>query len=141
MENTKLVLEKLVNEVASVYKQNLISSGKVASGTLVKSITPNRVEETNDGYSVGISAVDYAKYVENGRRPGKFPPPNKILDWVKVRFPNASSIRQQQISFLVARKIAKLGIPAGNQLQNAINQVYPKYDKEINEAILKDLGW
>lgn len=139
MENTKLVVEKIVNEIAQVYKQNLISDGKVASGELVRSIAPMPVEETSEGYIASISAVDYARFVESGRRPGKFPPPNKILNWVKTRFPAASEIRQQQISFLVARKIAKLGIPAGNQLQNAINQVYPKYNKEIDEAIMKDL--
>lgn len=139
MENTKQVIDELVKEVAEVYKQNLIADGKVASGKLVNSIKPIPIENDVDGYIGNISVVDYAKFVESGRKPGKFPPPNKILDWVKIKFPSAPTLRQQQISFLVSRKIAKEGIPAGNHLKEAINQVWPKYSAMIDEAIKKDL--
>ena len=139
MNYTEQLLDQFLNELVATYKQLLIDDGKVASGNLVNSIHANSVSETQDGYDLSISAVDYAKYVEDGRKPGKFPPPPAIQSWVKIKFPSENAIKQNQIAFLIGRKIARFGIPPGNYLDQAVNQVFPKYNVLLNDAIEKDL--
>lgn len=139
MTNVEKVLNDFLNELVATYKQILINNGKVASGNLVNSIRPNRIEQIGDEIDATISAAEYAKYVEDGRKPGKFPPPPAIQSWVKIKFPQENSIKQNQIAFLVGRKIARFGIPPGNYLDQAVQQVFPKYNLILNDAIEKDL--
>lgn len=139
MSNVEKVLNDFLNELVTTYKQILINNGKVASGNLVNSIQPNRIEQIGDEINATISAAEYAKYVEDGRKPGKFPPPPAIQSWVEIKFPQENSIKQNQIAFLIGRKIARFGIPPGNYLDEAVNQVFPKYNMLLNNAIEKDL--
>ena len=139
MTNVEKVLDDFLNELVYTYKQILTSNGKVASGNLVNSIRPNMIKQNGDEIVASISAAEYAKYVEDGRKPGKFPPPAAIQSWVKIKFPQENTIRQNQIAFLVGRKIARYGIPPGNYLDQAVKQVFPKYNLLFNDAIERDL--
>jgi len=61
-------------------------------------------------------AADYLKYLVTGRGPGKFPPPDKMTDWVNANPDVLERARQvykyltaQQLGFLIGRKIAREG--------------------------------
>ena len=87
----------------------------------------------------------YWKYIEYGRRPGKFPPPNKILDWVKIkpvipRPVNGIKPTEKQLAFLISRKIARDGIEAGNQFKEALDLCWDKNKNIISDAISLDLA-
>lgn len=61
-------------------------------------------------------AADYLKYLVTGRGPGKFPPPDKMTDWVNANPDVLARAQQvykyltaQQLGFLIGRKIAREG--------------------------------
>ena len=83
--------------------------------------------------------------MENGRGPGKFPPPDKILEWIRIKpiIPDDRGGRlptEQQLAFLIGRKIAEQGIEPGNQLHNAMDDIYPQFEERIDEAIALDIN-
>lgn len=142
--NLQVALDKFINDLITTYKNFLIRDNKKASGNLINSIKLESIDFRNNKYEGSIKLSSYWKYVEYGRRPGKFPPPSKILDWIKIKpvIPrpiNGVKITSKQLGFLISRKIARDGIKAGNQLSEALDLVWKKNEKDISDAIEKDL--
>lgn len=141
-------LEKAINDFVSdfvdTYKGLLIRDNKKATGDLIRSIKPIEIQFETNNYSGSISLAYYWKYVEYGRRPGKFPPQNKILDWIKIKpvIPrpiNGIKPTEKQLTFLISRKIARDGIEAGNQFKEALDLCWTKNKNKISDAISIDL--
>ena len=142
-------LEKAINDFVSdfvdTYKGLLIRDNKKATGDLIRSIKPIEIEFETNKYSGSISLAYYWKYIEYGRRAGgKFPPVNKILDWIKVkpvipRPVNGIKPTEKQLAFLISRKIARDGIEAGNQFKEALDLTWVKNKNKISDAISIDL--
>lgn len=63
--------------LVSVYRQKLVQYGVDASGTLGNTLD-YIIEKDNNLYRLSLNIQDYWKYVEEGRRPGKFPPVSAI---------------------------------------------------------------
>ena len=141
-DNLETFVNNFVDELIANYKYLLQRDKKVASSSLINSVKNNGVTIKNNEIQGNISIADYWKYVENGRRSGKFPPPNKIFDWAKQRsLPRVkASVRERQsFSFLVGRKIAKEGIKPGNQLNEALEMTWHNLGDKINTAVGIDL--
>ena len=144
--NLQQVLDDFTKDVAETYKSLLLRDGKNATGELISSIKPMTPELVNGTFECSLSLAPHWKYVENGRRPGKFPPIDNILEWVKVKpqlaRPNRldrKEISPKQLAFLVARKIATSGIQPGNQLEEAMDIVYARWKDRIDAAITADI--
>ena len=144
--NLQQVLDDFTKDVAETYKSLLLRDGKNATGELISSIRPMTPELADGTFECSLSLAPHWKYVENGRRPGKFPPVDNILEWVKVKpqlvRPNGldrKEITPKQLAFLVARKIANKGIQPGNQLEEAMDIVYARWKDRIDAAITADL--
>ena len=144
--NLQQVLDDFTKDVAETYRGLLLRDGKNATGELISSIKPMTPELVNGTFECSLSLVPHWKYVENGRRPGKFPPIDNILDWVKAKpqlaRPNRldrKELAPKQLAFLVARKIATKGIQPGNQLEEAIDIVYTRWKDRIDAAITADI--
>ena len=144
--NLQQVLDDFTKDVAETYKGLLLRDGKNATGELISSIKPTTPELVNGTFECSLSLAPHWKYVENGRRPGKFPPVDNILDWVKAKpqlaRPNRldrKEISQKQLAFLVARKIATKGIQPGNQLEEAMDIAYARWKDRIDAAITADI--
>ena len=155
--NLQQVLDDFTKDVAETYRGLLLRDGKNATGELISSIKPMTPELVNGTFECSLSLAPHWKYVENGRRPGKFPPIDNnvpsdftlggnILDWVKTKPQlarpnrlNSKEISPKQLAFLVARKIAVKGIPPGNQLEEAIDIVYARWKDRIDAAITADI--
>lgn len=143
--NLEKALTNFLNDFVSTYKSLLIRDNKKASGDLINSIKALNIEFNTTKYTGSISLKNYWKYVEYGRKPGKFPPPKKILNWVKVKKILPKPVKgikptEKQLAFLISRKIARDGIKPGNQFSEALNLVWTKYEKIISDAITKDLS-
>ena len=142
-------LERVLNEygqaVQDEYKLRLLSDKKTASFNLVDSV---RYIYTSNGrkFEISLNLAPYWRYVEYGRKPGKFPPPDKILEWVRIKplLPrkndNGKLPTEKQLAYLIGRKIAKEGIEAGNQLQDTVDAINHTYLLKIYDAIDKDLA-
>ena len=144
--NLQQVLDDFIKDVAETYRGLLLRDGKNATGELISSIRPMTPELVDGTFQCSLSLAPHWKYVENGRRPGKFPPIDNILDWVKAKpqlaRPNRldrKEISPKQLAFLVARKIATSGIQPGNQLEKAMDIVYARWKDRIDAAITADI--
>lgn len=139
------VLEQYGTEVCERYRAELAERGKDASGTLSGTVRYIVKRETTI-YAVDLSLADYWKFVEYGRRPGKFPPPEKILQWIRVKpvlprpLSNGKLPTEQQLAYLIGRKIARDGIAPTPALADATADVYDRFLERIGAAISKDLA-
>ena len=142
-------LEQVLNEygqaVEDTYRDRLKKDNKVASGELINKL---HFIYSSDGYKweISLDLKPYWKYVEHGRKPGKFPPPDKILEWVKIKpvlpYPDKNNKlpTPNQLAYLIGRKIATKGIEAGNQLQETLDEINDRFMIKIEEAVREDLN-
>ena len=142
-------LERVLNEFADQFIQNardgLQADGSIATGELYDSFE-KIIEIGEDYYSVKISLADYWQYVNDGRKPGKFPPPPAIKNWIEVKpvnpypLPNGKTPSIQQLTFLISRKIANEGIEPTNFFDKAKEQTIRDFEDRINYAIEEDVS-
>lgn len=137
------VLYEFAVEVRNLYKENLILNNRIASGNLLNNIEFN-VKTSDSTYSVIFSMEDYWWYVENGRKAGKWPPMDKILDWIKIKpiLPRPSNEKlptPKQLAFLIARKIGEEGTQGTGDLSYSIETVFERYRQRIYEALYSDI--
>ncbi len=80
-----------------------------AFSTLANSIKESRIGEF--AWAVSPSA-EHADYMEQGTRPGAFPPPESIMAWLEVKriTPNDDSTSMRSLAFLIGRSIQRKGI-------------------------------
>ena len=83
------------------------------------------------------SHIQFAKY---GRGPGKRPPLDPILAWVKTKGIIFDNTDQLGTAFAIQAKISREGtsnwVPnAPNALEEALNKNFEKYNKEIGEVM------
>lgn len=145
-DNLKIALDSFINDFINTYKSLLIRDNKKASGNLISSLKPVTIQFKTNKLEADISIASYWKYVEYGRRPGKFPPINKILNWIKVKpviprpMNGLKPPTEPQLAFLIARKIARDGIKAGNQFKEALDMTWNRHYNNISNAITEDLN-
>jgi hypothetical protein len=116
-----------------------------ASGRLVQSAR-YEVKLGDRVYEVGLWLEDYWRYVEKGRKAGKFPPIDRIREWIRVKpvIPRPHNGRvptEKQLAFLIARKIAREGTEGQGVLERALEDVTGEMMMSIKEAIIEDLKW
>lgn len=131
IENVNTSIEQVLytmgDQIINTYRRKLSDGGTNASGLLGNSVSC--IVQTNEGiYDLCLSLQDYWKYVEYGRQPGKFPPIEKIKEWITIKpvVPNIYSGKlptTEQLSFLIARSIARNGIPAKNYLGSTLDEI------------------
>lgn len=81
------VLVTYATRIAQAAEKNLRSNkfnkDSNASGDLSESIKVTPVEFMGGVYSIEIRMLDYWRWVDEGRKAGKRPPINKIIQWIK----------------------------------------------------------
>ena len=143
--NLAAVLAKYGESVCEAYRKELRERGKDASGLLSQSVR-YMVDRDGTTYAVDLSLQDYWKYVEYGRRPGRFPPLDKILQWIRVKpvvprpMDNGKLPTEKQLAFLIGRKIAEDGIKPTPALDTAVGVAYVQMIDEIGKAIAADVA-
>ena len=141
-DNLLNALSEYKNAVAVHYKDRLVADDKKATGQLINSIS-TEIKVGSDTFEVVLNVVDYFKYVEEGRKSGKFPPPNAILKWINAKpvIPrpiNGKLPTEQQLAFLIGRKIATEGIEAGHQLKDTVEAINAEYIPRLEQALQED---
>ena len=126
----------------------------VASGTLEKSL---KYRLQIKGQSINISiyakgkASNYFLARENGRRPGKQPPVDAILEWMRIKpiklrdkesgkFQKTTEALKRQVAFLIARKIGRDGIKGWHAFDYAMENIWDEYEAKVVEAYGKDFS-
>lgn len=143
--NLKDVLEEYAVKVKDMYQENLAKDNATASGNLINSVK-YLLDFGANKFQVSLQLADYWKYVEYGRRPGKFPPFNAIKKWIEIKpilprpLSNGKLPTLNQLTFLISRKIAEQGIAPRNILEDTLEDINKEYEEKISEALSMDLS-
>lgn len=141
-DNVLKVLQEYAKEAERLYKEKLIKDDKVASKKLLNSIHCT-IQSGNNNVTVVMHLEDYWKYIENGRGKGKFPPVDKILEWIKIKpvkpqKKNGKLPTEKQLAYLIGRKIAREGWKGGKQLATTIKELNDIYLPRLQDALKED---
>lgn len=149
MDITWTHLTEVLNSFADYFielaRQNLTNNNSNASYDLYNSIE-KIIEVGEDSFSVKISLEDYWKWVEQGRRPGKYPPPEAIKRWVELKPVSATpglngkTPTVEQLTFLISRKIAEQGTKGAKFFEPAKEQAIRDFSEKIDRAIDEDVS-
>lgn len=112
------VIEDLLDKVAEAYIQDQLAKGIRSSGFSADSIEKH---VHNDGGDV--TGIKYFYQQRHGRRPGKFPPIQGILNWIMIKGirPKDPRTSMRSLAFLFARKIAERGTDIFMKRRPALN--------------------
>ena len=145
MEFTNVVqfLNDFGKELADKYKRKLVNDDAVESGKLLNSIK-YIFNNNNTSFEISMEMAEYWKYVENGRKSGKFPPISAIREWVKVKpvIPrpyNGKLPTENQLAFLIARRISKKGIRPKPIFNDSLDDVMSDFENGLEDAFTKDV--
>lgn len=143
-KNLWRVLNEFADRFIELARGNLDVNGTNASRVLYNSFE-KIIDIGEDYFSVKISLEDYWKYVENGRGPGRYPPPDAIRKWIEVKpiaiqpGMNGKTPSVEQVTFLISRKIAQEGTEAQPFFEPAKEQAVSEFDDAISQAISDDI--
>lgn len=140
MPHLRAELEAYGAALLAAYRDNLLP--RTAGGDLITTATA-RVETDGTAWEVIFNLQDYWKYVEDGTRP-HWPPPGALIPWIRVKpvIPRPDDRgrlpTEQQLDFLIRRKIARDGTAGSHDLERAEQDVLPRWQQRIARALLLD---
>lgn len=144
-DNLTKVLNEFGQLLVTEYKEALIMNDKNASDGLYNSVRYILDNKTKGQLSINLELMDYWKYVENGRKAGKWPPISAIQRWIEIKpvlprpMANGKLPTNEQLAFLIARKIGLEGIAPQPLLKQSLDNVMDVMMEFIEEAIAKDI--
>ena len=123
-------LETIAKEAKSILMSVMASekgvNTKVGVNTLVDGRIFQEIEtDVEDVELVNLLVNDYIQYIESGRRPGTYPPPNVIAEWCQRRHIPSDN----RTVYLICRSIYEKGIPA-RPIFDGNGGVWDMIDKE-----------
>lgn len=139
------VLQEYAKEAEEIYKYQISLGGKNASRQLTDTIK-SKIMLGNQAYEVSLNLQEYWKYIEEGRKPGKFPPVGAILNWISVKpiIPrpdvNGKIPTPNQLTFLIGRKIKEEGIQPFPALETTKEELDKIYHEKLSVALGHDVS-
>lgn len=122
-------------------KNNLRNNSSVVTGMLRASGKVQKVEGDEDSVDVGFfsdkTTGGYAFFVEYGRRAGKMPPPDMLIQWCRKKLKLPEKIARAR-GWAMARKIAKKGTRPHPFFAPAVEKNKKAVVDAIAEAIEKE---
>ncbi len=130
-------LEKGGMNIIADAQVNLRENGSVVTGLLRQSGRVQKVDDTN--LDVGFFDTTnqhsgYALYVEYGRRAGKFPPLDELVQWARKKF-RLDDKAARSVGFLIARKIAANGSEPHPFFNPAVKKNHSSILKAVQDAV------
>lgn len=144
LPHVQAVMEEMAIAIRNEYQDNLIRNDRIASGDLLNNIE-YEITRGDFTYTIYVKMKDYWYFVENGRKAGKMPPIDNILNWIRVKpvlpRPNAEGKlpTPQQLAFLIARKIGEEGTEGTQDLRKATDTIWDTFEDRLYEAIDEDV--
>ena len=145
MEFTNVIkfLNDFGNELADKYQRNLVNDDAIDTSKLLNSIR-YIFKKNSTSFEISMEMAEYWKYVESGRKSGKFPPISAIREWVKVKpvMPrpyNGKLPTENQLAFLISRSIAKKGIRPKPIFKDSIDELMQYLEDGLEDAFTKDV--
>ena len=161
------ILDSYGTKLVDSIKENLRTRGYNGGGIKASGELENRsnlyfeIKLFTDKYVLRLNILDYYKWVDEGRKPGKQPPPEDILKWVRSPIISNSlatssikdrvtskagkpgySLKESKIkslAYLIGRKIGREGTKPTYFLTDAFEDIIPQLTKAIEKDIAKDI--
>ena len=144
MTNKELILDFLTHVKTDLIED--LHSKKLSDGDLGL-----KTEVGSEGGQ--LLGADYYYFLVHGRKPGKQPPPETIMNWIDKKGIKSDGISLDSLAFLIGRKIGRqgtdiyLGIRPGLALEQIIKHngeqfagdLRDKYRNEFTELFGKEL--
>jgi len=128
----KDVGEDLIKEIDARLSSKNINNTNQASDSLKEVSTNNNLK---------IKGVGYIRFIDVGRKPGKFAPVDVIQEWVRTKLGIQDEKEVKQVAFLVNRKLAVKGnrmfLDKSKGLQ--LDEIIEMGIEKINEAITDNI--
>lgn len=122
------------DEVLEIAKQFLELVGKRLDGYTSEK---NRVEVGSKSVTLFTPAhIQFAKY---GRGPGKLPPIEPLIDWVKQKGIVQEDKEAKGVAFAIAKSISKKGTK--NYVKNAPNAIEEAIEEEFDNYVVRLSGF
>ena len=125
-------MNKYGAEVVAEMITRLNGFRKKATGNLIKSLTYD-VEVNGKNITLNIDAEAYWKYVDKGRKPGKFVPVDALKKWAKVKGIPESAV------YPINYKIYKKGIPPTNFATTTLTRRKSKFEEMVAKTYKEDM--
>jgi len=127
-------MKEFGKDYVKILYRELRREGKDATGALLNSLA-FEIKEDAQQIQFFIKANDYLKWVDKGRRPGKYPPIKAISKWAQVK-----GISQEAV-FPIARSIYKFGIKPTNVIQRVVKEfeTSPTLKKKYEDEVVNQL--
>lgn len=137
MEETTEI-RNICEQIAQIYRDKMKQAGYDPKGELMN--FKWQTEYKGNLFSLSFILPDYWVYAEEGRRPGKFPPPDDILKWIQFKriVPNSRNGKvptTNQLVYFISRKIALKGTEGKHLLQQTIDETYDTLVDRLVEVI------
>lgn len=147
LANTMPVLEQYAQTVVEQYRE-ILDEGGISTAYrhhLADSLS-YEIRQGEKAVQIDLNLAAYWKYIEYGRKAGKWPPRDAILEWIKVKpvipRPNDRGIAptNTQLAYLIQRKIGTEGIAARPALATTLKEVNDYFFPLIGAALAKDIS-
>lgn len=141
-DNLRKVLERYVDAWIKNAEANLMENDSNASGQLQRSMKKDKIVIDEKQMRVTVELEDYWYYVENGRKAGKMPPIQPIIEWIdnKPVPPKVEGLTVKQQAYAIARGIGKNGTQPRPFFNKAVEQTWKQFKDEIAEAVQTDVN-
>jgi len=123
-------IERALRQSGLAVQAEAVILAPINTGALRQSITTVVDERPPFPLWVEVGpSVNYGRYVEFGRKPGKMPPVSALEPWVRTKLKPKNP---RAVAFLIARKIAREGVAAQPFLQPAFKKAEPAIKGILN---------
>lgn len=131
----RVAIEAYLKNVSEGLKKDQRAKGIYSSGRSANSLRVQTSEKSGQ-----LMGSNYFAQQTAGRAPGKFPPIESIIEWIKVKnIQKRDNISDRSLAFIIARKIAQKGtdIHEGKRpaldLKGISEKALPELMKSITE--------
>lgn len=140
---TREVLDAWGRDFVEKYKQGLIDKNANASKNLYNRVQ-YQLQVGTQAFELSLVLPDYSEYLEEGTRP-HFPPREPIERWIRIKpvVPREDMQgklpTQQQLAYLISRKISREGTKGRHIYQETYDATQEEWIARINEALDQDI--
>lgn len=139
MENPIKIIgvTEVCNQIADIYRKKMDAADYNKQGELYN--FKWTTEWKDNLFEIAFDLPPYFHFAENGRRPGKFPPPDAILKWVQFKrlVPRPGRDGKvpstNQLVYLISRKIATKGTEGKHLFEKTLDD--PNLDNLADKLV------
>lgn len=142
-----------VEIIDDAIKNYLIEFGENVQGNLLEKIRDYDIAkeisleinlDNDNDWFVFLNMPEYWKYIEYGRGPGKQPPIDKMLKFVKkitptpYQLPSGKRVipTEKQLAFLIGRKIGKDGVQGKYYLKETLEELEFEFIEGLKKVLV-----